>query len=202
MGIWCLHSEGFFIFQIVEEKIHFLFQWYIVIANICICVCVCLVTQLCPTLCDPTDCSLPGSSVNGILQARILGWVAFPFSGGFSQPKDWTQVSRTAGGFLSQLSHQGSPHICIIIYKSGQILWPPDANCQLIWKDPDAGKDWGQKEKGMTEDEMGGWHHRLDAREFEQTPGVGDGQGGLVCCSAWGCRESDRTELGQKILQT
>ena len=54
----------------------------------------------------------------------------------------------------------------------------------------------------MTEDEMGGWHHRLDAREFEQTPGVGDGQGDLVCCSAWGCRESDRTELGQKILQT
>ena len=57
-----------------------------------------------------------------------------------------------------------------------------------------AGRDWGQEEKGMTEDEMAGWHHRLDRREFEQTPGDGDGQGGLVCCDSWGCKESDMTE--------
>ena len=73
------------------------------------------------------------------------------------------------------------------------IVWPPDAKNWLIWKDPDAGKDWGQ-EKGTTEDEMVGWHHRLDGHEFEQTPGVGEGQGGLVCCSPWGCEQSDMTE--------
>ena len=61
------------------------------------------------------------------------------------------------------------------------ILWPPDAKNQLIWIDPDAGKDWGQEEKGTTEDEMVGWHHRLDGHEFEQAPGVGDGQGSLAC---------------------
>ena len=63
------------------------------------------------------------------------------------------------------------------------ILWPPVAKSWLIGKDPDAGKNWGQEEKGMTEDEMVGWHHWLDGRESEWTPGVGDGQGGLACCS-------------------
>ena len=63
------------------------------------------------------------------------------------------------------------------------ILWPPDTKNWLIWKDPDAGKDWGQEEKGTTEDEMGGWHYRLDGYEFEQAPGVGDGQGSLLCWS-------------------
>ena len=74
------------------------------------------------------------------------------------------------------------------------IPWPPYEKSWLIWKDPDAGKHWGQEEKGTTEDEMAGWHHRLNGREFELTPGVGDGQGGLVCCSSWGCKESDTTE--------
>ena len=74
------------------------------------------------------------------------------------------------------------------------ILWPPDVKNWLIWKDPDAGKDWGQEMKGMTEDKMVGWHHQLNGHEFEKTPGVGDGQGGLVCCSPWGCKESDMTE--------
>ena len=73
-------------------------------------------------------------------------------------------------------------------------LWPPDAKSWLIWKDPDAGKDWGQEEKGVTEDEMGGWHHRLNEHGFGWTPGVGDGQGGLACCSSWGHKESDMTE--------
>ena len=59
---------------------------------------------------------------------------------------------------------------------------------------PDAGKDWRQEKKGKTEDEMVGWHHRLNGHEFEQAPGVGDGQGGLPCCSSWGCKESDTTE--------
>ena len=74
------------------------------------------------------------------------------------------------------------------------ILWPPDVKNWLIWKDPDAGKDWRQEKKGMTEDEMVGWHHQLDGHEFEQAPGVGDGQGSLACCSPWACKESDLTE--------
>ena len=73
-------------------------------------------------------------------------------------------------------------------------LWPPDAKNWLIGKDSDAGKDWRQEEKGMTEDEIVGWHHWLDGCEFEWTPGVGDGQGGLMCCSPWGCKESDMTK--------
>ena len=74
------------------------------------------------------------------------------------------------------------------------ILWPPDMQSSLIWKDPDAGKDWGQAEKGMTEDEMVGWHHRLNGCGFGWIPEVGDGQGGLACCSSWGHKESDMTE--------
>ena len=74
------------------------------------------------------------------------------------------------------------------------ILWPSDGKSWLIWKDPDAGKDWGQEEKGTTEDEMVGWHHRLDGHEFGWALGVGDGQGGLACYSPWGCKESDMTE--------
>ena len=74
------------------------------------------------------------------------------------------------------------------------ILWPPDVKNWLIGKDPDAGKDWRREEKGTTEDEMVGWHHRLDGHEFEQALGVGDGQGSLVCCSPWGHKELDMTE--------
>ena len=74
------------------------------------------------------------------------------------------------------------------------ILWPPDAKSWLIGKDPDAGKDLGQEEKGTTEDEMVGWHHWLDRHEFEQTLGVGEGQGNLACCSPWGHKELDTTE--------
>ena len=74
------------------------------------------------------------------------------------------------------------------------VLWPPDAKNRLIWKDPDAGKDRRQEEKGITEDEMVGWHHLLNGLEFEEAPGVGDGQGGLLCCSSWGRQESDTTE--------
>ena len=75
------------------------------------------------------------------------------------------------------------------------ILWPPHANSWLIQKEPDSGKDWGQEAKGRTEDEMAGWHHRLDGCEFEWTPGVGDGQPpGLACCDSWDHKESDTTE--------
>ena len=73
------------------------------------------------------------------------------------------------------------------------ILWPPHAKNWLIWKDPDAGKDWGQ-EKRVTENEMAGWHHRLNGHAFGWTPRVGDGQGGVACCGSWGRKESDTTE--------
>ena len=66
------------------------------------------------------------------------------------------------------------------------ILWPPHVKSWLIGKDSGAGRDWGQEEKGMTEDEMAGWHHWLNGHEFEWTPGVGDRQGGLECCDSWG----------------
>ena len=74
------------------------------------------------------------------------------------------------------------------------ILWLPHVKSWLIGKDPDAGRDWWQEEKGTTLDEMVKWHHWLDGHEFEWTPGVGDGQGGLVCCDSWGHKESDTTE--------
>ena len=73
------------------------------------------------------------------------------------------------------------------------ILWPPDAKSWLIGKDPDAGRDWGQEEKRLTEDKMVGWHHRLNGHGFGWILGVGDKQGGLACCSSWDCRESDMT---------
>ena len=74
------------------------------------------------------------------------------------------------------------------------IIWPPDVKNWLTGKDPAAGKDWRQEEKGLTEDEMVGWHHWLDGHEFEQVPGIGDEQGGLACCSPWGHKESGTTE--------
>ena len=74
------------------------------------------------------------------------------------------------------------------------ILWPPHAKSWLIGKDSDAGRDWEQEEKGTTEDEMAGWHCRLNGHESEWTPGVGDGQGSLVCCDSWGHKESGTTE--------
>ena len=74
------------------------------------------------------------------------------------------------------------------------VLWPPHVKSWLFGKDSDAGRDWGQEEKGMTEDEMAGWHHWLDGHEFGWTPGIGDGQGGLSCFNSWGRKESDTPE--------
>jgi len=73
-------------------------------------------------------------------------------------------------------------------------LLPPDVKSWLIWKDPDPGKDWGQEEKGTAQDEMAGWHHWLNGHGFGWTPGVGDGQGGLVCCGSWSRKELETTE--------
>ena len=72
------------------------------------------------------------------------------------------------------------------------VVWPPDVKNWLIWIDPDAGKDWGQEEKGMREDAMVGWYHQLNGHGFVWTPGVGDGQGGLACCSSWVAKSQTR----------
>ena len=82
----------------------------------------------------------------------------------------------------------------LIMIRASKIIWPPHAKSWLIGKDSDAGRDWGQEEKGTTEYEMAGWHHWLNGRESQWTPGVGDGQGGLACCNSWGRKESDMTE--------
>ena len=73
------------------------------------------------------------------------------------------------------------------------IFWPLSVKSWLV-KDPEAGKDWRQEDKWTTEEEMVGWHHWLNGHEFESTPGIGDGQGGLACCNSWGRKESDMTE--------
>ena len=80
------------------------------------------------------------------------------------------------------------------------ILWSPDVKSELIGKDPDAGKDWRQEEKEMTEDEMVGWHHWLNGHEFEQTPRDGEGHGSLVHCSSWGCKESNDLATEQQQM--
>ena len=85
------------------------------------------------------------------------------------------------------------------------MFWPPDAKSQVIRKDPDTRKYWGQEEKGASQDEMVGWHHQLNGHEFEQTQGDGEGQGCLACCHPWACKESDMTEWlnnnkSQKII--
>ena len=88
-----------------------------------------------------------------------------------------------------------SPEYSLDAKAETPVLWPPHVKNWLTGKDSDAGKDWRQEEeKGITEDEMAGWHHRLKGHEFESTPGVGDGQGGLACCSPWGHREPDMTK--------
>ena len=95
--------------------------------------------------------------------------------------------------------HSKGDQSCVFIGRNDAkvetpVLWPLHVKSWLIGKYSDAGRDWGPEEKGTTEDEMAGWHHRLDWREFEWTPGVGDGQGGLACCDSWGCKEPDKTE--------
>ena len=185
--------------------------------------CVCQLFSPVP-LCNPRDSSSPGFSVHGFFQARILEWVAIPFSKGSSQPRDWTSVSCIEAD-LYHLSYQGSP---ISVgneenswesfglqrhqtsqYKGNQpwifigstdaaaeapILWPPDGKNRLIGKDPNAGEDWGQEEKGETEDGIVRWHHWLNGHEFEKTLGDSKKQGNLACCIPWGHKESYVTE--------
>ena len=118
----------------------------------------------------------PLSSVSFLLSCSVISSVYL-----------WSHISKSIAYFnllkrTKKLFFQPANHDSFI-----RTTW-------LIGKDSDVGRDWGQEEKGTTEDEMAGWHHWLDRRKFEWTPGVGDGQGGLVCCTSWGRKESDTTE--------
>ena len=102
----------------------------------------------------------------------------------------WT-ARRSNQSVVNEISPEYSSEALMLKVKL-PILWPHDAKHWLIWKDHDAGKDWRWEKR--TEDEMTGWHHWLNGHEFEETPGVGDGQGGLACCGPWGCKESGTIE--------
>ena len=123
-------------------------------------------------------------------------------------PKNWcfwiVVLKKTLEGILDSIEIKpvhpkgNQPWICTVrtgAETEAPILWPLNAKGRLIGKDPDAGKDWEQEEKGAVEDEMVGWHHRLNGQEFEQTPGDSEGQGSLMCCSSWGHKEWDTTYL-------
>ena len=124
----------------------------------------------------------------------------------------WTVVLKTLGSPLNSKEikpgHPNGKKPWIFIGRTdaeaeAPTLWPPDVKSWLTGKDPDAGKDWGQAETGMTEDEMVGWHHWLDGHECEQALDVSVGQGSLTCCSPWVHKESDMTEcLIWKIFAT
>jgi len=119
-------------------------------------------------------------------------------------PQVWVQIdlrtliseinSWTLPGLIMSWEESVKDRMTIFAKAETPVLWPPHEKSWLIGKDSDAGRDWGQEEKGTAEDEMAGWHHWLDGRESEWTLGVGDGQGGLACCDSWGCKESDTTE--------
>ena len=118
----------------------------------------------------------------------ILFWVKF--CKGVESPLDCKEIQ--------PVHHKGDQSWVFIgrtdVEAETPLFWLPDVKSWFIWKDSDAGKDWRQGKKGMTEDKMIGWHHKLNRHGFGWTSGVGDGQGGLVCCSSWGCKESDMTE--------
>ena len=112
----------------------------------------------------------------------------------------WRRLLRvpwTARRFNQSILKEISPGISLegmMLKLKLQYFWPLHVKSWLIGKDSDAGRDWGKEEKGMTQDEMAGWHHRLNGHKFEWTLGIGDGQGGLACCNSWGHKEPDKTE--------
>ena len=121
-------------------------------------------------------------------------WWSPRCTGGWGVRAQWP--ARCVAAACSWGQGESGIEVCAGLHRADwlPVLWPPHSKSWLIGKDSDAGRDWGQEEKGMTEDEMAGWHHWLDGRESGWTPGVGDGQGGLPCCDSWGHKESDTTE--------
>ena len=120
--------------------------------------------------------------LGGISKVVLLAQILFPDSEGKCTPLTF---------FIVFLKYESL--IVLMLWNFNGLVTSTSCEELTHWK-TDAGRDWGQEEKGTTEDEMAGWHHRLDGREFEWTPGVGDGQGGLACCDSWGRKESDTTE--------
>ena len=132
------------------------------------------------------------------LKDKIKLWIHTSFSGSL-----WNVLEKTLASPLdckeNQPIHPKGNQSWVFIGRTDaeaktRVLGPPHVKSWLTGKDPDTGRDWGQEEKGTTEDEMAGWHHWLNGHEFEWTLGVGDGQGGLECCDSWGREESDTTE--------
>ena len=169
------------------------------------------VAQSCLTLCDPMNCSTPGLPVHHQLPEFTQTHVHRVRDA--IQPSHPRSSPSPPAPNPSQHQTLESPLDCKEsqpVYSEGDqpwdffgrndakaetlVLWPLHAKSWLIGKDSDAGRDWGQEKKEMTEDEMAGWHHWLDGHESEWTPGVGDGQGGLACCDSWGRKELDTTE--------
>ena len=142
---------------------------------------------------NPWDGGAWWAAVYGVAQSRTwLKWLSSSSSRAITMPKPLTPKGDQSWVFIRRTDVEAET----------PILWPPDAKSWLIWKDPDAGKDWGQEEKGAAEDEMVGSYHQLNGHGFGWIPGVGDGQGGLVCCGSWGRKESDMTErLNWNLLQ-
>ena len=137
----------------------------------------------------------------GFSRQEYWSGLPFPSPGESFQPRDWTQVSCIVGRCFAiwatreaQLK-EINPEYSLkgLMPKQAPILWPPDAERRLIGKDLDTGKDWGQENKGVTEDEIVWWHHWLNGHDFEQIPGDSEEQGILACCSSWG-QESQMTE--------
>ena len=122
--------------------------------------------------------------------ASVLEWVAISSSRGYFWPSR-SNLCLLHCMWTLPLSHLGPSNYHTIQQFYFDIYLKKMKT--VIWKDPDAGKDWRQEEKGTTEDEMVGWHHWLNRHEFEQAPGDGEGQGSLACCSPWGQKESDTT---------
>ena len=141
------------------------------------------IIQSCLTLCDPMNAAHQASL--SITNSRsLLKLMSIQCSVLNSQIKN-----RICQNSLEILMHYNYPSIYVFKLLT-PILWPHDVNNWLIWKDPGAGKDWRREEKGTTEDEMVGWHHRFNGHEFEKPPGDGEGQGNLACYSSWGHKES------------
>ena len=155
---------------------------------------------------DKLRCANKGASSQSCFSSSLVWMWELDYSEGWA-PKNWcfwtVMLEKTLESLLEckeiQPVHPKGGQSCVFIGRTDAkaetpVLWPPRVKSWLIGKDTDAGRDWRQEEKRTTEDEMAGWHHRFNGHEFEWTPGIGDGQGGLACCDSCGCKESDTTE--------
>ena len=148
------------------------------------CCCCCSVSKSRLSLCSPMNCNMTGfPTLHYLLEFSQTHVCWF---GDTIQPSHPLSPSSHPALNLSSTK--------VVSKESTSVLWPPHVKCWLIGKDSDAGKDWGQEEKGVTDDEMVGWYHQINEHEFEQTLGDSEGQGSLACCSPWGHKESDTME--------